>query len=127
MTSLYSILNTRKRAVIALIHTIVFFLVALLTLHRMPSSPTARAVMTGVYTVVSLVLLILVGYARALAERFYFALCTSSALIGLLRFTVHHPAVTAAQVLRPAALGCAAIVVTAIARSHSERRLEPAA
>jgi hypothetical protein len=104
----FVILTTRKRVVVALVHTVVFLLVALL-LARISvrpltmASPPGSWALAGVYTVVTGVLAILVAYAGR-AEKLYFALCAASAALGLARQILGDPRLHAAVYVRVAQL-----------------------
>ena len=96
----YGILNNRKRVIIALIHSFVFLGIAIVGLHSAPKAGLlypAKAFSAGnfavfcVYLIVSSVLGILVRYSRGMKERAYFAFCTASASVGLLRAVVGDP------------------------------------
>jgi hypothetical protein len=127
----YSILNNRKRAVVALVHSIAFGLlatyqmiagqhpVALVTAQ--PPHLAGPIAVTVIYTLVSAVLLVLVRYARAVRERLYFALCATSATVGLTRVIFGDPTLHFGSMLRVLMLGCAVITGTFIVREHSAR------
>ena len=127
----FSILNSRKRAIIALIHTVIFLCIAALQTalsHAKAFSLHGDKVAGGIallamYTVVTTVLLILLRYATHSSERLYFALCATSAAFGLLRILLGDPALHAG-VLRVFLLSCATIVGLIILRTHS-RQLSP--
>lgn len=108
----YTILNTRKRVVIALVHTVVFLGVAVLgfffavaPLHK--SSPPSAWIIAGVYLIVSSVLLWLTAISRGAVERLYFAFVTISASFGLLRQLLGDPSMHVAVYVRVAMLACA--------------------
>ncbi len=126
----FAILTNRKRALIALIHSVVFFLIAL---HGF-ASPRAAIVLHGdgafagfamlsIYSIVSSVLLWLVTISRCAIERIYFAFCVSSASSGLLRIIFGDTALPAAQYMRVLMLTCAVITGVRIYRSLSEELL----
>jgi len=107
-----TILNTRKRVVVALVHTVVFLGVAVLgfffavaPLHQ--GSPPSAWILAGVYTIVSCVLLWLTAISRAAIERLYFAFVATSASFGLLRQLLGDPSMHAAVYVRVAMLACA--------------------
>ena len=87
----FGVLANRKRAVIALIHSIVFLGIAVHgfvspkagVLHR--SGATGDFILIAIYLVVASILVWLVNISRGLVERAYFALCAISASSGLLR------------------------------------------
>ena len=128
--SQYGILNSRKRAIIALVHTIVFGLLALVqTLVRQHPTPLLSAThsklagsiaLTTIYLIVSVVLLVLLCYSRNSMERLYFSLCTSSATVGLLRCLLGDPTTYAGNGLRVVFLGCAVITGTFMVKSHTQ-------
>lgn len=130
----YGILNSRKRAIIALVHTIVFGFVALVqTLVRQHPTPllsaapekiTGSIALTAIYFIVSVVLLILLCYSRNSMERLYFSLCTSSATVGLLRFLLGDPTTYAGNGLRVALLSCAAVTGAFIVKNHAEMQAQ---
>ena len=130
----FSILNSRKRAIIALIHTVIFLCIAALQTalsHARAFSLHGDKVAGGIalltiYTVVTTVLLVLLRYATHSSERLYFALCATSAAFGLLRILLGDPALHAG-VLRVFLLSCATIVGLIILRAHSRQlAAEPA-
>ena len=83
----FSILNSRKRAIIALIHTIVFLGVAGIQAavsHAEPlaihgSRASSAVILLGIYLVVTTVLLLLLKASDCTKEKVYFALCAGSA------------------------------------------------
>ena len=126
----FSILNSRKRAIIALVHTIIFLCVAALqtalshakafSLHD--DKVAGGIVLLAIYTIVTTVLLILLKMASHASERLYFALCATSAALGLLRILLGDPALHAG-VLRVLLLSCAVAVGTVILRLHHTREM----
>ena len=122
----FSILTNRKRAIIALVHTVIFLCVAALQtalLHAKAFSLHGDQVIGGIvllciYTIVTTVLLLLLRFATHSSERLYFALCASSAALGLLRILLGDPALHAG-VLRVLLLSCAVVVGVMILRTHS--------
>jgi|SRR5215469_12948099 len=122
----FTILNSRKRAIIALIHTIVFLCVAALqtalshasafSLHG--NKVVGGIVLLAIYTMVTTVLLVLLRMATHAAERLYFGLCATSAGFGLLRVLLGDPALHA-SVLRVCLLSGATVVGLIILRTHS--------
>jgi hypothetical protein len=120
----FGVLNNRKRALIALVHSFVFLGIAI---HGF-ASPKAGVllpgtgamgdfILIGIYLTVASILAWLVSIARCAKERLYFALCASSATFGLLRTIFGDPALPAAQYLRVIMLTSAVIVGTWIFRS----------
>jgi len=122
----FSILNSRKRTIIALIHTIVFLCVAALQTalsHASAFSLHGNKVVGGIvlltiYIIVTTVLLILLRMASHATERLYFGLCATSAAFGLLRILLGDPALHAG-ILRVFLLSCATVVGLIILRAHS--------
>jgi len=123
----FAILNSRKRAIIALVHTVIFLCVAALQTafsHAKSVSLHGDKVVGGIvlltiYTVVTTVLLILLKIASHASERLYFALCATSAALGLLRILLGDP-VLHAGVLRVCLLSAAVVVGVMILRAHAE-------
>ena len=122
----FGILTNRKRALIALIHSVIFLGIAV----RGFTSPKAGILLAGfaatgdliliaIYVVVASILAWLVSVSRGAKERVYFALCASSASFGLLRTVFGDGALPAAQYLRVIMLSSAVLVGTWILRSFS--------
>src|SRR5215469_13870982 len=126
----FAIINNRKRAIIALIHSVFFLGVAAVQLaisHAAPYSlrggkAVAGSILLGIYLIVTTVLLILLRYSRCAKERLYFAFCAASAAFGLVRILLGDP-VLHANVLRVLLLGAAVIIGTGILRTHSVARV----
>jgi hypothetical protein len=121
--SRYVILSSRKRAIIALIHTVVFLVVAVITgmirvqsLHK-GSSKAAWAV-AGIYVLVTAALLILTALSGRMIERLYFACCTTSAAFGLARQIFGDEQINVAVYVRVIILACAVVVGVVILRGH---------
>jgi len=118
----FAIINNRKRAIIALIHSVFFLGVAGVQLaisHAEPfSGRTSGTVLLAIYVVVTTVLLILLRFSRCTRERLYFAFCAASAAFGLVRIWLGDP-VLHANVLRVLLLFCAVVIGTGILRTHS--------
>jgi len=129
----FSILTNRKRAIIALVHTVIFLCVA--ALQTVLSHANAFSlqgdrrvggiVLLTIYLIVTTVLLVLLRYASHSSERLYFALCATSAAFGLLRVLLGDPALHAGA-LRVGLLSCAVIVGAVILRTHSREIAEGA-
>ena len=120
----FAILTNRKRALIALAHSIVFLGIAL----RGFTSPRAPASLRGngsalsigfvlIYLTVAFILIWLANISRCLREKMYFGFCACSATFGLLRVIFGDAALPAAQYLRVVMLSCAVVVGTWILRS----------
>jgi hypothetical protein len=125
----FRILTNRRRTIVALIHTVVFLAVAVLQLalsRPMPRfalhAPTtvSSTIMVGIYSIVTVALLLLFRISSGFRERLYFALCATSASYGLLRAVFGDPSMHFAHYFRVLMLSCAVLVGTVILRSHSE-------
>ena len=107
-----TILNTRKRVIVALIHTVVFLAVATAGLFsnvgplRM-ASPKSAWIVAGIYVAVSSVLVWLTAISGHAVERYYFGFCSTSASFGLLRQVLGDPRMRLAVYVRMAMLACA--------------------
>ncbi|MGA2414860.1 MAG: hypothetical protein ABSF59_10445 [Candidatus Sulfotelmatobacter sp.] len=124
----FSILTNRKRAVVALVHSGVFLLIAL----RQMLAPNPAAglwspgkvawgtwILCGVFVVVSAILLGLLLMACGWLEKFYFGLCAMSAASGLLRTAAGDVAFHAGLSIRVSLLMSAVLVGWLIVRRHS--------
>jgi hypothetical protein len=124
----YAILTNRKRAVIALVHSIFFLFVALMSFRGRPKAgllfaqtkPAGDWAMLGIYVVVTTILLILVGVSTCSRERLYFAFCATSASFGLLRIVLGDSHLLVAQYVRVGMLACAVVTGYIIVRCHSD-------
>jgi hypothetical protein len=120
----FGILTNRKRALIAIIHSLVFLGIAM---HGFASpkagillpgfAATADLILIAIYMVVASILAWLVSISRGAKEQVYFVLCASSATFGLLRTVFGDAVLPAAQYLRAIMLTSAALVGTWILRS----------
>ena len=127
----FGILTNRKRALIALIHSLVFLGIAM---HGFASPKagilfpgfvaTADLILIAIYLVVASILAWLVSISRGAKERIYFVLCASSATFGLLRTVFGDAALPAAQYMRVIMLSSAVLVGTWIFRSFSRPATE---
>ena len=121
----FAILTNRKRAVIALIHSVVFLGVALQGFASPKAglvhgpAKTSDMILAAIYVVVTSILAWLVGISRGVRERLYFALCVCSASSGLLRTIFGDARLPTAQYLRVGMLISAVLVGTWIWRSFS--------
>lgn len=133
----FRILNSRKRAIIALVHSVFFGLVATYQLfanyHPTPlisaasGHLTGPAILTSIYLLVTVVLLVLILFSRNATEKLYFAFCATSAGVGLLRVVAGDPTTYAGNFLRVFMLGCGIVTGTCILRMHSPAQPEFAA
>ncbi|MGB8065922.1 MAG: hypothetical protein WCF26_28825 [Candidatus Sulfotelmatobacter sp.] len=121
----FGVLTNRKRALIALIHSVVFLGIAT---HGFISPKagvfhgqgvTADFILIAIYLVVASILAWLISLSRCARERVYFAFCASSATFGLLRSIFGDPTIPAAQYMRVVMLSSAVVVGTLIFRSFS--------
>jgi len=127
----FGVLTNRKRAAIALIHSIFFLGIAIHgfsapkggILHGGPGGDFALVI---IYLVVSSILAWLVGISRSAIERVYFTLCACSASFGLLRTVFGDNNLPAAQYLRVILLSSAVALGGLIVRSFSRLVAEPA-
>jgi len=122
----FAILTNRKRALIALAHSLVFLGIACHGfLSPRPaavldgSGATASNILISIYIIVASILAWLVTISKCARERIYFALCASSATFGLLRLIFGDAALPVAQYLRVTMLTCAVVVGAWIFRSFS--------
>lgn len=129
----FSILTNRKRAVVALAHSIVFLLIAVR--QMVAANPAAGIwvtstvtpgtwILCGILLVVSSILLWLLIISRGWMEKSYFAVCTISATSGLLRTAAGDQAFHAALYIRVIMLASAVLVGLVIVRMHSRFPLE---
>jgi hypothetical protein len=127
----FGILSSRKRALIALVHSFVFLGIAL---HGFASpkagvlppglAATPDIILIVIYLTVASILAWLVSISRCPRERIYFALCASSATFGLLRTIFGDAALPAAQYLRVIMLASAVVLGAWIFRSFSRLAAE---
>ncbi len=122
----FAIITNRKRAIIALIHSVFFLGVAALQLaisraeafsiHR--EKIAGSIVLLAIYVIVTTVLLVLLRYSHCAKEKLYFAFCAASAAFGLVRILLGDP-VLHANVARVLLLFCAVLTGAVILRRHS--------
>jgi hypothetical protein len=122
----YVILTTRKRAIVALVHSVAFLLIALygvISVVRPLGTASAASAWTlaGVYVAVSIALAVLAAMSGNWRERLYFACCASSATFGLLRQILGDPPMHFAVYVRIALLSCAVVTGLGIVRAHRGR------
>lgn len=124
---IFVVLTNRKRAVVALVHSIVFLLIAMrglvlgkslapIWLHR---SDKASLWILLIYVTVTSVLIQLARISGTARERLYFLFCASSATVGTLRNIVGDPAPHLGSVVRVLMLLCAVATGMLIVRVHS--------
>jgi hypothetical protein len=122
----FAILTSRKQALIALAHSVVFLVIALhgfvspraAVSLRGPGAAAGLSLLIVYFTVVS-ILTWLVTVSRCIAERVYFGFCACSAASGLLRALFGDVVLPAAQYLRVLMLTCAVLLGTRIFRAFS--------
>jgi hypothetical protein len=118
----FSILTNRKRAVIALIHSVIFLGIALAGFASRKNGvlhggvPAGDYLLIMIYMTVTAVLGWLVAISRCIRERVYFALCVCSATFGLLRTSFGDAAVPIAQSMRVVMLSSAVLLGYSIFR-----------
>lgn len=125
----FAILTNRRRALVALVHSVVFLLIAVRQMVGATSAagiwvPSAVSrgtwILCGIYAIVSVVLLWLFVISRGWIEKIYFALCTISATSGLLRTTAGDQAFHAGLYIRTVMLVSAVLVGLLIVLAHSD-------
>ena len=132
----FSILTNRKRAIVALVHSIVFLLVAVRQMVAanpaagiwLPSTVSRGTwILCGILALVSSILLWLLVISQGWMERFYFGFCTISASSGLLRTAAGDQAFHAGLYIRVVMLVSAVVVGLLIVRMHSrtQSRVQP--
>lgn len=113
-----TILNSRKRVTVALVHNLVFFGVAALQVWRAPS---ASSLLAAVYGTVAAVLAVLTARSGAIRERLYFACCMASAALGLVWQILGDRAVHPLVYVRVILLGGAALIGFSLLRAAEAR------
>ncbi|MGA7079539.1 MAG: hypothetical protein WBQ43_01605 [Terriglobales bacterium] len=124
----FSILTNRKRAVVALAHSIVFLLIAVR--QMVAANPVAGIwvastvsrgtwILCGILAIVSSILFWLLVISRGWMEKIYFAFCTVSATSGLLRTAAGDQTFHAGLYIRVVMLVSAVLVGLLIVRMHS--------
>jgi len=128
----FSILTNRKRAIVALLHSVVFLLIAVR--QMVATSPAAGVwlpstvrpgtwILCGIFAVVSGILLWLLVISRGWMEKFYFGFCTVSATSGLLRTVAGDQAFHAGLYIRVVMLVSAVLIGLLIVRTHTQAAL----
>jgi hypothetical protein len=118
----YFVITNKKRAIVALVHSIAFLGLAI-AMYKPPKAigfaTTASTIMTVVYFIVTSILLWLTLASKVGKERLYFGLCATSAGFGLLRMVVASPLLaTLAVFVRVSMLGMAVAVGVGLMRTH---------
>ena len=122
----YVILTNRKRAIVALVHSVAFLGIAFYGMVSVvrplgAASPASAWTVVGVYVAVSLALAVLAAISGNWRERLYFAFCATSATFGLLRQILGDPPMHFAVYARIALLSCAVVTGLVIVRAHRGR------
>jgi hypothetical protein len=131
----FSILTNRKRAIVALVHSIVFLLIAVR--QMVASTPAAGIwlpstvrpgtwILCGILAAVSSILLWLFISSCGWMEKVYFGLCTISASSGLLRTAAGDQTFHAGLYVRVVMLVSAVLIGLLIVRRHSRELTETA-
>jgi hypothetical protein len=124
----FSILTNRKRAMVALVHSVVFLLIAVRQMVAanpasglwIPSTVSRGTwILCGIFAIVSAILLWLLVISRGWMEKFYFGFCTISATSGLLRTAAGDQTFHAGLYIRVVMLVSAVLVGLLIVRLHS--------
>ena len=124
----FSILTNRKRAIVALVHSVVFLLIAVRQMvAAQPStgiwvaSTVSRGtwILCGIFAIVSAILFWLLVISSGWMEKFYFGFCTISATSGLLRTAAGDQTFHAGLYIRVVMLVSAVLVGVLIVRMHS--------
>ena len=122
----FAIITNRKRAIIALVHSVFFLGMAgvQLAISHAAAFPIhgekrlGGILLLGIYVIVTTVLLVLLRVSHCAKEKLYFGFCAAGAAFGLLRILLGDP-VFHANILRVLLLGCAVLTGTIILRKHS--------
>jgi hypothetical protein len=126
----FTILTNRKRALVALVHSVVFLLIAVRQMLFatpavgiwLPATvSTGTWILLAIFLIVSAILIWLFAISRGSMEKLYFGMCAISATSGLLRTAAGDQAFHAALYIRVAMLMSAVLVGLLIIRMHSER------
>ncbi len=124
----FSILTNRKRAMVALVHSVVFLLIAVRQMLAANPAPgiwlpstvhTGTWILCAIFAAVSSILLWLLIISRGWMEKFYFGFCTISAVSGLLRTAAGDQTFHAGLYIRVIMLLSAVLVGLLILRRHS--------
>jgi len=122
----FAIITNRKRAIIALVHSVFFLGIAGMQLAVSHTSAFSiheerrfgGILLLAIYVIVTTVLVVLLLVSHCAKEKLYFAFCAASAGFGLVRILLGDP-VLHANVLRVLLLGCAVFTGAIILRKHS--------
>lgn len=126
----YGILHNRRRSIIALVHSVVF---ALIAIRSVVASSTVRPIwlnrpalfstlaILAIYLIVSSILIQLVRLSVCVREKLYFGFCATSASFGLLRTIFGDQILPIGPYVRVLMLLSAVITGIVIVRSHSPK------
>jgi len=130
----FAILTNRKRAIVALVHSIVFWLIAFRQMLAarpaagiwLPATvPTGTWILCAIFAIVSSILFWLFLISSGWIERLYFGMCTVSAASGLLRTAFGDQFFHAGLYVRVVMLTTAVLVGFLIIRIHSAAPIAP--
>jgi hypothetical protein len=126
----FAVLANRKCALIALIHSVVFWGVGIDGFASpkpgilQASASLGDFVLIGIYLLVASILGWLVGVSRCSSDRIYFALCATSATFRLFGTIFGDSLIPAAAYLRVRMLSCAVAVCLVIVHAFSRLVME---
>jgi hypothetical protein len=130
----FSILTNRKRAIVALVHSVIFLLIAV---RQMVAAQPAAGIwvlstvspgtwiLCGILALVSAILLWLFSISRGSMEKIYFGFCTISATSGLLRTAAGDQTFHAGLYIRVGMLMSAVLVGLLIVGKHAREYSGP--
>ncbi len=124
----YAILTNRKRAIIALVHSFFFLLVALMSFLGQPKAglffsstkPAGDWAMLGIYLVVSTILLILVRVSTCVPRAPVLRILCHQRQFRIAAYSPRRRHLFIAQYVRVVMLACAVLTGYIILRRHSE-------
>lgn len=125
----FVVINSRKRAIIALVHSVIFLLLAFRSLIA-PARLTSvfglhgialvqSGAVLAIYAIVTSILFYLVKISAPGRETIYFTFCSTSAGFGLLRTIVGDNTLYIGLHVRVIMLLCAVVTGVLIVRAHS--------
>lgn len=129
----FSILTNRRRAIVALVHSVVFLLIA--SRQMIAATPavgmwlpsqvsTGTWILCAIFLIVSAILIWLFAVSSGWMEKLYFGMCATSATSGLLRTAAGDQAFHAGIYIRVIMLSSAVLVGLFIVRMHASRSAE---
>jgi hypothetical protein len=129
----FSILTNRKRAIVALVHSFLFLVVALRQalavspaagIWLVSSVPPSTWILCGIFAIVSAILLCLFAVSHGWMEKAYFGFCAASATSGLLRTAAGDQTFHAALYIRVIMLAGAILIGFMIVYAHSQQNVD---